>query len=191
MKMENKTKDNLILGDKLKNLTMESLQKQNVEVQNAVEIAYNVLADILIETAQKGLSSIVEIVKFEVDDDKLLKACCQSLKDKLIKNGLTSVTYNIDLKSKKVVFNISWVENQSGNKKIQHKPIFSYHYIKNTQSAIHSSITSRVLTFDGALEAIKDCADWHKPNGTGSIYRCDIYVDGETVTKVDTFLSKF
>lgn len=45
-----------------------------------------------------------------------------------------------------------------------------FFFIENTVSEYRSAISGYFKTFDEALEGIKECSDWYRQNGTGTIY---------------------
>lgn len=55
--------------------------------------------------------------------------------------------------------------------------VFSYYEIVNTVSEIRSRITGRYSTLEKAVEALKDCCDWYRPKGTGTINVVEFYLD--------------
>ena len=44
------------------------------------------------------------------------------------------------------------------------------YYIENTVDEWHTSISGYFETEEEAREALKQCADWYRPKGTGTIY---------------------
>ena len=44
------------------------------------------------------------------------------------------------------------------------------YYIENTVDEWHSSIQGYFTSKEEAIEALKNCCDWFRPNGTGKIY---------------------
>lgn len=44
------------------------------------------------------------------------------------------------------------------------------YYIENTVDEWHTEISGYFATLDKAKEALKDCRDWYRPQGTGRIY---------------------
>lgn len=51
------------------------------------------------------------------------------------------------------------------------------YYIENTIDEYHSIIVGYFATFDEAKDALKDCCDWYRPNGTGRIYEIEFGLD--------------
>ena len=47
------------------------------------------------------------------------------------------------------------------------------YYIENTIDEIHTKITGYFKSFDEAKEALKECSNWYRPEGTGSIYEVE------------------
>lgn len=43
-------------------------------------------------------------------------------------------------------------------------------YIENTVDEYRTAISGYFTSLDDAKDALKDCADWWRPNGTGRIY---------------------
>lgn len=60
------------------------------------------------------------------------------------------------------------------------------YFIKNTIDEYHSSISGYFPTEDEARDALKDCADWFRPHGTGTIYFQEFGINGkcEEILKV-------
>lgn len=48
------------------------------------------------------------------------------------------------------------------------------YYIENLVSEWCSRIVGYYSTLENAKEALKDCADWYRPNGTGKIYEVEL-----------------
>lgn len=44
------------------------------------------------------------------------------------------------------------------------------YYIENTVSEWHSAIVAYFKSLEEAKEALKECNDWWRPKGTGTIY---------------------
>ena len=55
------------------------------------------------------------------------------------------------------------------------------YYIDNLVDEWHHKICGYFITEDDAREALKLCADWYRPNGTGRIYFQEFGLDGETI----------
>jgi len=55
------------------------------------------------------------------------------------------------------------------------------YYIKNVVTEYSSAISGYFPTFDAAKEALKDCSDWCRPNGTGEIYSIGFGLDANPV----------
>lgn len=45
-----------------------------------------------------------------------------------------------------------------------------YFYISNTVDDMHSKTSGTFQTYDEAKEGLKECADWYRSKGTGTIY---------------------
>lgn len=46
-------------------------------------------------------------------------------------------------------------------------------YIENTIDERHVTISGYFPTLEAAKEGLKECADWFRPKGTGTIYKVD------------------
>ncbi|MBP5773966.1 MAG: hypothetical protein J6W35_07830 [Eubacterium sp.] len=57
------------------------------------------------------------------------------------------------------------------------EPVFSYYEIVNSVSEMQSRVSGRYLTLNDAEEALKDCCDWYRPKGTGTINVVEFYLD--------------
>lgn len=55
--------------------------------------------------------------------------------------------------------------------------IFSYYEIVNSVSEMRSRVSGRYATLEAAEEALKDCCDWYRPKGTGTINVVEFYKD--------------
>lgn len=53
------------------------------------------------------------------------------------------------------------------------------YFIKNTIDEHHSKISGYFPTEDEAKDALKYCADWFRPNGTGTIYFQEFGIKGK------------
>lgn len=60
------------------------------------------------------------------------------------------------------------------------------YYIKNTINEYGSSIRGYYSSLKKAKEALKDCQDWYRSKGTGSIYAVDL----NTANPVETLVFK-
>lgn len=60
-----------------------------------------------------------------------------------------------------------WAKTQKGK-------IMELFYIKNTIDERSSQISGYFSTLEKALEALKDCCDWYRSNGTGEIYKINV-----------------
>ena len=45
-----------------------------------------------------------------------------------------------------------------------------FYYIENTCDEWHTFVSGYFETLEAAKEALKECNDWWRPNGTGRIY---------------------
>jgi len=59
------------------------------------------------------------------------------------------------------------------------------YYIDNSVDEWHHSINGYFQTFDAAKEALKDCADWFRPKGTGRIYSIGFGLDIDPVLEYE------
>ncbi len=55
--------------------------------------------------------------------------------------------------------------------------VFSYYEIVNSISEMRSRVSGRYPTLEAAEEALKDCCDWYRPKGTGTINVVEFYLD--------------
>ena len=55
------------------------------------------------------------------------------------------------------------------------------YFIVNTIDEIHTRISGYFMTEDEAREGIKNCADWFRPNGTGTIYFQEFGINGKRI----------
>jgi len=55
------------------------------------------------------------------------------------------------------------------------------YFIENTIDEYRSKISGYFLTEDEAKDALKDCADWFRPNGTGTIYFQEFGINGKCI----------
>lgn len=55
--------------------------------------------------------------------------------------------------------------------------VFSYYEIVNSVSEMRSRVSGRYATLEAAEEALKDCCDWYRPKGTGTINIVEFYLD--------------
>lgn len=48
------------------------------------------------------------------------------------------------------------------------------YYIENLVTEWRTRIVGYYSSLENAKEALKDCADWYRPNGTGKIYEVEL-----------------
>lgn len=60
---------------------------------------------------------------------------------------------------------------------INEELVFSYYEIVNSISETQSRVSGRYLYLGDAEEALKDCCDWYRPKGTGTINVVEFYLD--------------
>jgi len=53
------------------------------------------------------------------------------------------------------------------------------YFIKNSVNEYHSSISGYFETKEDAIKALEHCADWFRPNGTGTIYFQEFGIKGK------------
>lgn len=63
------------------------------------------------------------------------------------------------------------------NGKMNEELVFSYYEIVNSVSETRSRVSGRYITLEDAEEALKDCCDWYRPKGTGTINVVEFYLD--------------
>ena len=60
-------------------------------------------------------------------------------------------------------------------------------YIQNTVNEYHSRISGYFETFEDALNNLKYCSDWYRPNGTGRIFKQEFGLSGDCFLLYEKF----